>query len=190
MITQSINLNLIPGGVLPRINVSQYDKGSRTLVFNLYNGPTAFSIPGNSTITIQGTKADKTGFQYACTYSGSVVTADLEQQMTVFAGDVTCELVITNSGNILGSANFVLSVEEAALADDVIISETELPLIEKAAEAAEYARDAEAYAVGTRDGVPVSPGDAAYHNNSKYYAENFVGNITDAQWSSIQALYA
>lgn len=173
MITQSINLNLIPGGVLPRINVSQYDKGSRTLVFNLYNGSTAFIIPGNSTITIQGTKADKTGFQYECTYSGSVVTADLEQQMTVFAGDVICELVITNSGNILGSANFVLSVEEAALADDVIISETELPLIEKASQAAEYAQDAEAYAAGTRDGVPVSPGDEAYHNNAKYYADNF-----------------
>lgn len=173
MITQSINLNLIPGGVLPRINVSQYDKGSRTLIFNLYNRSTAFIIPGNSTITIQGTKADKTGFQYECTYSGSVVTADLEQQMTVFAGDVICELVITNSGNILGSANFVLNVEEAALADDVIISETELPLIEKASQAAEYAQDAEAYAAGTRDGVPVSPGDEAYHNNAKYYADNF-----------------
>ena len=45
MITQTINLNLIPGGVLPRINVSQYDKGSRTLNFNIYNGSVLFPIP-------------------------------------------------------------------------------------------------------------------------------------------------
>ena len=30
--------------------------------------------------------------------------------------------------------------------------------------------DAEAYAVGTRNGVPVTSGDPAYHNNSKYYS--------------------
>lgn len=47
---------------------------------------------------------------------------------------------------------------------------------EKAAEEAEEATagatsDAEAWARGTRDGVPVSSDDVAYHNNSKYYAE-------------------
>ena len=31
--------------------------------------------------------------------------------------------------------------------------------------------DAEAWAVGTREGVPVEPDDPAYHNNSKYYAD-------------------
>lgn len=193
MITQSINLNLIPGGVLPRINVSQYDKGSRTLQFNLYNGSTAFSIPSSSAITIQGTKADNTGFQYSCTYSGSVVTADLAQQMTAFAGEVTCEIVITKSGNILGTANFILNVEQAALSDDIVISDTDLPLIEQAVEAVQetkgYSEDAEAYAIGTRNGVAVTSGDAAYENNAKYYAEHFVGYITDSQWASIQALY-
>ena len=31
--------------------------------------------------------------------------------------------------------------------------------------------NAEAYAVGTRNGTPVTSGDPAYHNNAKYYAE-------------------
>lgn len=31
-------------------------------------------------------------------------------------------------------------------------------------------RTAEGWAVGTRDGVPVAPGDEAYQNNAKYYA--------------------
>lgn len=47
---------------------------------------------------------------------------------------------------------------------------------EDAAEAAEQAvsgatSDSEAWARGTRDGVPVSSDDVAYHNNSKYYSE-------------------
>lgn len=187
MITQSINLNLIPGGILPRINVSQYDKGSRTLQFNLYNGSTAFSIPSGSAVTIQGTKADNTGFQYSCTYSGSVVTADLAQQMTVYAGEVTCELAITYGTQLLGTANFILNVEKAAFGDDTVISETELPAIIALAE--QQAEDAEAYAVGTRNGVAVTSGDVAYENNAKYYAENFVGYITDSQWATLQALY-
>ena len=34
-----------------------------------------------------------------------------------------------------------------------------------------YAEDAEAWAVGTRDGSPVGQTDPTYHNNAKYYAE-------------------
>jgi len=139
MITQSINLNLVPGGVLPIINVSQYDKGSRTLQIVLFNGVTAYQIPDGSSVTIQGTKADKTGFQYEVdSFSGNVVTTDIEQQMTVFPGDVAIELSIAKNGDRLGTANFILRVEPAALADDTIISETELPLIEQAVEIAEH----------------------------------------------------
>lgn len=185
MITQTINLNLIPGGVLPRIKVSQYDKGSRVLQFNLFNGSSAFTIPVDASITIQGTKADNTGFQYACTFSGSTVTADLEQQMTVFAGEVECEIRIAQDDGdvLLGTCNFILDVEEAALKDDIIISETELPLVEKAAEAADAAEasalDAEAWAVGQRDGEDVPADDPAYHNNAKYYAETVPTLLTN-----------
>ena len=40
--------------------------------------------------------------------------------------------------------------------------------------AAQDASDAEAYAIGTRDGTAVASTDAAYHNNSKYWAEQGV----------------
>ena len=39
------------------------------------------------------------------------------------------------------------------------------------AQATAQAQNAEAYAVGTRGGVPVEPGDPAYENNAKYYAK-------------------
>jgi hypothetical protein len=214
MITQSINLNLIPGGVLPRFNVSQYDKGSRVLQFNLFSGSFPFEVPDGSTVTIQGTKKDMTGFQYPCTYQGSLVMSDLYDQMTVLAGEVTTELVITDTNlNILGTCNFIIDVEQAALSKDIPISETELPLLQEAvraaneakasaeaaeddaneakasAEAAEDdAKDAEAWANGTRSGVPVEPSDPTYQKNAKYYVDNCIGMITDAQWSEIQTI--
>lgn len=115
---------------MPRVNVSQYDKGARTLEISLYNGSVPFSIPNGATVSIQGTKADDTGFQYAATFSGSVVTADVTDQMTVFAGDVETEVVIAASGQQLASGNFVLRVEPAALSDDAQISETDIPVLQ------------------------------------------------------------
>jgi hypothetical protein len=200
MITQSINLNLIPGGVLPRFNVSQYDKGSRVLQFNLFSGSFPFEVPDGSTVTIQGTKKDMTGFQYPCTYQGSLVMSDLYDQMTVLAGEVTTELVITDTNlNILGTCNFIIDVEQAALSKDIPISETELPLLQEAVRAANEAKasaeaaeddaeDAEAWANGTRGGVPVEPSDPTYQKNAKYYVDNCIGMITDAQWAEIESI--
>lgn len=172
MITQSINLNLIPGGVLPRFNVSQYDKGSRALQFNLFSGSLPFEIPEGSTVTIQGTKKDMTGFQYPCSYQGSLVVSDLYDQMTVLAGEVTTELVITDTSlNILGTCNFIIDVEQAALSKDIPISETELPLLQEAIQAAAEAK-------GSAEAAAQSAAEAA----------QYIGMITDAQWSDIESI--
>lgn len=200
MITQSINLNLVPGGVLPRINVSQYDKGSRTFQFHLFNESLEFEVPEGCSITIQGTKKDKTGFQYPCTYEGAWVFVDVTEQMSVLAGELPAELVITDTNlNTLGTCNFVIDVESAALAQDTVISETDIPLMYQAIEAAAIATqaagnaqqrvyDAEAWAQGTRNGVPVSSGDPAYEKSAQYIADHFIGYITDAQWAEIQTI--
>lgn len=139
MITQQIKLNLIPGQVFPRVNASQYDSGTRTLQMALYNGDQVFNIASGMTAVVQGTKPDRTGFQYAATVTAgsNIVTIDITQQMTAVKGDVTCELVISNGNNRIATVNFILYVEAAALADDTVISETDLPLIEEAAELAE-----------------------------------------------------
>ena len=44
--------------------------------------------------------------------------------------------------------------------------------------AAETASDSEAWAAGTRNGVPVASTDPAYHNNAKYYSEDLVDDVT------------
>lgn len=184
MITQSINLNLITGQVLPRVNASQYDNNSRTLTMYLYDGELTFNIPNGVSGYIQGTKPDRTGFQYLATVTAgsNVVTFDITEQMTAVAGDVTCELVLVDGNDRIATVNFILHVEPAALSDDTVISETELPLIEETVELAQQiggfieqmdadAAKSEAYGAGTVNGVPVTSDNPAYQNNAKYYSD-------------------
>lgn len=126
-----INLNIEKSGIKPRIKVSQYDKTLPQIRAALYSNNQAFEVPSGSTVYISGTKADNTGFKYECTYSGNTVTADITEQMTAFSGDVVVEFTIESSGSRKGTENFILSVEPAALADDVIISETDIPAIQR-----------------------------------------------------------
>ena len=170
MITQRTNVNLIPGRVNPRINVSQYDKGSRTLQFVLYNGDAAYSITSGTTALIQGTKPDGRGFQLSATVTtgSNLVTANLTEQMAIVAGDVICELVLLKGSEKLATANFVLAVEPTALKDTTVTSDSELPII--LALATEQMENAEAWAAGTKNGQAVPSTAPQYHNNAKYYA--------------------
>lgn len=135
MTSQTFNLDLIPQGVPPIIHVSQYDKG-QTWEIHLYENGIVFPVPANTSAAIQGTKPDSTGFQFPAVISAgdNVVTFTLEQQMTVFSGDIDCELVLVNGDDQVATINFILSVEPTTLDDDTVISETQLPLIEQAAE--------------------------------------------------------
>lgn len=128
------NLNLIPGKVPVAVHVKQYDTGLREITFNLYYGDTAYSVPYNSTITVSGTKPDGNGFSYNVTqFSGSAVTIPMQEQMTVLAGEFPCQLTIANSGEIIGTASFLLCVEPAALSSDTPVSDTDLAMFQQLA---------------------------------------------------------
>lgn len=181
MTSQSFNLDLIPKGVNPVVNVSQYDAGQMWTIGITEDG-NAFSIPSGASVTICGTKRDSTGFMYACTFSGSTVTAIVQPQMTILSGDQKAELRITKGDEKIATINFIIRVEPSALSDSTQISETELPLIEQAVELMNEApqiiaqiegleQDAEAWTKGTKNGAAVPSTAEQYHNNSKWYAE-------------------
>lgn len=194
MIDQSIDLNLVPKGVLPRIHVTQYDNGSRVLIFAIYNDLTRFTLTSQMSARIQGTKPDKHGFDYAASIdtSNNIVTADVTQQMTAVAGDVTCEIVINKSGERIGTLNFVLAVQAAGLNDETIVSDTEIPDIVAQATAqmeaaAASALQAEGYAVGKQNGSSVGSSSPYYHNNASYYNTQAKNSATSASSSASTA---
>ena len=198
MITQTHDLNLIPGSVPPVVNVTQFDKTARTLVFNLWDGETSFSVPSGAAVTIRGTKPDGNGFEYTATASGSTVSMDLQQQMATCAGSVRCEVRIASGTQILGTADFILEVKPSALNENTPLSETELPLIEQAAEgaakieanlsasntaASNAAKSASAAAGSASDALAYKDQALAYRNEAEQFRDDAAGYAGAAQYS-------
>ena len=123
--TLTFDLELKPGGIPPIIHASQGDVG-RTFSANIYwDGSAATAYLASATVVLRGKKPDKTVFEYTATLAGSIVTFETTEQMTIISGPVECELVFSNDGDIIASANFVLIVE-ASPYDPNAISESEV----------------------------------------------------------------
>lgn len=171
---QEIKLNIVPGGVIPVLHATQYDVG-RELKFLIFDGNSPASLTG-TTATIEGTKPDGNGFSYECTISNNEVTVETTAQMTVLSGSIDCKITFFKESDRIGTALFILDIEKAALNSDTPISEAEIPPI--IALAREQEQNAEAWAVGTKNGEPVSEDDPQYENSSKWWAEYAESAVT------------
>ena len=162
--TQTINLDLRPHFNRQNnciVYCSQYDNDLRNVVVNIADAGTAVNV-STYTIYIEGTKPDKKGFSYELTdiggtVSNNVVTFPLQLQMTACAGITNAELVFYSGDDRVGSSNFILAVEKAGLADDIDVSETDIPAYvdgaQQAAAEAEQAKETAVSAAETAQGV-------------------------------------
>lgn len=191
LIEQNYNLDLVPSGKPMVVNVSQYDKDSRRLVFNLFNGGVAYAPETGTAAYIMGSKPDQTGFIYGMTVEGTKASVDIYQQMTAVAGNIPCEIRLADTGGaVIGSANFTLAVEKAALDEDTVISETDIPVFEDlaaqaAASAAEAADSATAAAQSAASIHGIPAGGTSGQILTKGSATDY-----DADWETIDALPA
>lgn len=111
MQTQIINLDMVPGGIPPMAHVSQGDTAARKLYFRILNNGELFDTTGLTAI-IRGAKPDGTFFSYNCDVYQYSIQRSCTEQMTAIAGAVVCELRLIDGEGIVGTANFILSVEE------------------------------------------------------------------------------
>lgn len=141
MIEQTYKLNMIPRAEQdfrsyepPVVHISQYDKVLRTLRFELYDGEDPFTIPENTAAYIYGMKPDGNAFQYQMDITeDGILEINVQTQMATVAGCVTCEVILfegNESGNRIGSANFKMAVEKAAVGDDAQFSRSDMPVIQ------------------------------------------------------------
>lgn len=178
MITQRTRLDMRPGGVLPVVHVSQYDNDAAALIFDLYDDGELFTVPTGSSVLLNGLKPDNYGFSYqAASISGNTVVCNLTTQMTAVAGAVVCELRVRNGAGtqIIGSCNFILQVEAAALTDDTIISETMIPLIEQAVE---IASNLDRYITQTQSNAEIAQEAATTATTAAQSAQIVDANVT------------
>ena len=159
------NINITPGGTTPVIHVSQNDVG-RSITMNVTDGDGWYDLTG-STVKLQGIKPSGLGYTVEGTVSGHTVTIVTTKQMTDEHGNIASELKVTKNNTVIGTANIILAVERDPHPDHTTDGSLDeiIPTITLLMETAE------AYAVGTRSGVPVSSDDPAYQNNAKFYAE-------------------
>lgn len=178
MITQRTRLDMRPGGVLPVVHVSQYDNDGGALIFDLYSGGQVWNVPAGYSVLLNGLKPDNYGFSYAATsISGNTVVCNLTTQMTAVAGAVICELRVRNGAGtqIIGSVNFILQVEPAALTDSTIISDTMIPLIEQAVE---IASNLDRYITQTQANAQLAQDAATTATNAANRAEAIDVNVS------------
>ena len=180
---QKIRLNIVPGGVIPTVNVSQNDIG-RVLQFELYDGLSVASITAGTTATIEGTKPDNHAFQYSATVSGNVVTVNTVQQMVIVPGTVECTLTLTYNSQVIGTALFFMEVERSGLDMNADVSDTELPALmdlaranaERAENAADdadaSAQEAEDYKDYANTAAAIAKSWATYSNDPNIYGNN------------------
>ena len=100
---------------------------------------------------------------------------DVSSSDLAYSGSGSFQLTFTEGTEIIKTSFGAYSVK----ASMSVTGDPPTPLedwLEKAEEALESfdqdVSDAEAWAAGTRDGVPVGSSDPAYHNNAKYWADH------------------
>lgn len=186
MTTQNIDINLIPGGVLPIVQASQFDVQTNGITFTLYQGDTLYTLPNGAGVLVNGKKPDSTGFSYsAASASGNTVKVNVTKQMTAVAGDVICELRVSVGQQDVGTSNFILRVERSPL-DDSVISETVLPLIEQAAEIAATISE---YVESVAQSATSATASAATASTAAAQAQTAAANV-EAQYDALTDLKA
>ena len=147
MLTLTNRIDMRPGAVPLVIHLGQYDSDF-SLVFELYSSAGNFTVESGTTAMIRGTKTDGHAYDADATIdiSAKTVTVAGNEQMTAAKGRNVYELVLTKSGKVLSTANFILDVERAAMDADTIASESVLKelnaIIDSAATSTQAAADA------------------------------------------------
>ena len=115
MITKYVKLWIgSPQGAPPVIRLSQYDTDWK-LVFTLYDGDALYTVPSEASVILNGLRPGGTVFSVAGVVEDGNAVVSLDSSVTAEAGKVECEISISNSGELLGTSNFVFEVEKAPM---------------------------------------------------------------------------
>lgn len=133
MIESTLKLNIHPKGASSSITVSQYDVGSRKIIFEITGG---YTVPTDAVVHLRGTKPDDTGFDYMCDVSEGKPSIVVQEQMTAVPGNVVCELAIYEDSTKLHTEHFIINVIKSALINSIKLSKSEISMLETAGDSA------------------------------------------------------
>lgn len=176
------------------------ESASRQLRISLTNGKSPIALDGlTETVSMFVLKSsDSSPSVNACTIEGDTIVYDVLQSDLSEEGVTTFTLkIVFTSGEETGiayAATFSALVTNPNCDESHVPSDPTYTILEQLIQEVNdirqsivtYDGEAEKWAVGTKDGVPVDPTDPTYHNNSKYYSEN-VETEVDAEVEKAEA---
>lgn len=171
------------------IKLVQYDTTLPIIAVDLKAEGINYVLPQGAACNIRLKKPDGTIVYdpaYGCDSTRTVVYFEVTLQMTAVMGDLDVVVEIVSTGKVAGTSPLWIKVDRNPIQEDDIESQDETQTIIGYVGEAQQARDdaiaakedaqemsytAEAWAVGTKNGIDVGSSDPQYHNNSKYYKE-------------------
>lgn len=119
LVNQTLKLEITPGGVPPKLHVTEYDENMQ-IVAQLYQRGQYYEIPSGTTAKVEGTLAGHP-FSADATVDGSNVTFELTKGMTVAAGRAWTKIKLTKDSKPVSTCGFWLDCDRAGVeAGDVI----------------------------------------------------------------------
>jgi len=165
---------------------------ARVLKISLMNGRIPIHFDGTETVSMFVTKpSDASPSIGLCYLEGDTIIYNVLQSDVSEEGPTKFTIKVQHLEDgeicILYAAHFSVLVTDPECDDSHAPDDPNFSILEALiAEVEEFDSDAEAFAIGTRGGVPVEEGDPAYHNNAKYYAES-AGTLVGDQVKEAEA---
>lgn len=130
METQYIRLNMVPSGIIPIFNISQYDVG-RKLGFYVHIGAIPVNLD-NYTCTIEATRKDGVAIITPVETSNNVGTFEVTATMSNIVNRYLCQLVLVNENSKrVASLPFYINVIKAAMDENAEAIEEDASLYQQ-----------------------------------------------------------
>lgn len=125
MQTQDLVLDIVPGGVPPVIDVTQYDTAREIKITLSSRTSASFSLSSSYTYELRGTRANKTGFidtEAVSMVDTRTLIFTATGTMTSIAGECRCGILIFDGEEHIETINFIMQVHKSSLDLDTIIN--------------------------------------------------------------------
>lgn len=131
MYINRIKLDVTPGDESKIVHISQYDKETHNLEFELCSSDERLMLPDDVTAEINGTTPDGNDFLCEASIEDGVVSVELTEKMTALAGEVPCTITIASGSDQLMKESFILMVDREVADKDPLIPDSGFAEVKK-----------------------------------------------------------
>ena len=209
-------LDVVDGRVVTfdttKANQSDLLQTVKTVAYNTTTGVFTFTFWNGNTVTADlniekipvSFSMDEYGVITMTTADGTTYTCDIASLIKLYTFNDSSEIDFTTTTDASGNKTITASIVSGSITGDKLQPNylADCVSAKNGAESAESnagqsataselsSEDSEAWAVGTRDGVPVPSTDPAYENNAKWWAQHGTGSsfagLSDTNFTNLQ----